>query len=121
MMKLLDDRRLRTVGTTGLVLLIIAAAWSVPVDVAMAVPGSCDGDYNEDGTCDAADYSAWRKLDGDAQGYDAWRENYGETGAGASPLANAVTTPEPSGAVLALVGGFFGYMFTQRRRRGSIR
>ena len=68
------------------------------------------GDFNNDGTVDAADYVVWRKTDGTQTGYDAWRANFGASlgpgsgsagyplGASAQPLSAAV--PEPSAVVL---------------------
>jgi hypothetical protein len=71
-------------------------------------PGDLLGDYNEDGTVDAADYVLWRKnnINGQ-QGYTDWRANFGRTATmGSSVSAEAV--PEPAGAVLVLIGGIFG-------------
>jgi hypothetical protein len=63
------------------------------------------GDYNGDGTVNAADYVLWRKTPGsygDAGGYTTWRANYGKPpGAGAS-LESAAGVPEPSTALLLL-------------------
>jgi hypothetical protein len=78
------------------------------------------GDYNKDGTVDAADYVVWRRsvgqtgavlaADGDqdhqieADDYNVWRANFGASlgpGSGsASPPSPSV--PEPSSVVLAL-------------------
>jgi len=90
------------------------------VDEALAAP-RLDCDYNLDGICDAADYSAWRKspvdFQGDPQGYDLWREGFDESAFGAAP--GAVATPEPSGALLALIGAFVAYALSGRRSRTS--
>ena len=56
------------------------------------------GDYNKDGTVDAADYVLWRKTDGSQAGYNLWRTNFGRTaGNGSGASANAavpeVATP----------------------------
>jgi hypothetical protein len=61
------------------------------------------GDYNEDGTVDAADYIIWRKtgING-SQGYEDWRANYGASG-GAGAQASVQAVPEPAAFVLALV------------------
>ncbi|QDT69620.1 hypothetical protein MalM25_25590 [Planctomycetes bacterium MalM25] len=83
--------------------------------VALVVEGVA-GDYNYDGLVDAADYTVWRDTlgqagaglaaDGDNNGvveqadYAIWQANYGATAA-----SLATTVPEPSGAILALVGG----------------
>lgn len=60
------------------------------------------GDYNLDGTVDAADYSVWR--DGDSpydgqEGYDIWAGNYG-----ASLPASASSVPEPASLACLLLG-----------------
>jgi autotransporter-associated beta strand protein len=78
-----------------------------------AAPGQ-DGDHNEDGIVDAADYVAWRKtpgdFGGDPGGYNTWVANFGEGGPGSGGGSGAV--PEPSTVVLigftilfALAGG----------------
>ena len=65
------------------------------------------GDYNGDGTVDAADYVLWRKnptaFGGDA-GYTTWRANYGST-IGTGSLSNTAV-PEPGTLVLASLGLF---------------
>jgi len=59
------------------------------------------GDFNLDGTVDAADYVAWRNTDGTSAGYNTWRANFGQlSGSGSVAAANA-TVPEP--ATLALL------------------
>jgi hypothetical protein len=64
------------------------------------------GDYNLDGTVDAADYVVWRKTDsGNPEGYTVWQENFGEGmggsgSAGASPSQTGV--PEPTTLVLLM-------------------
>jgi hypothetical protein len=68
------------------------------------------GDYNADGTVDAADYVTWRKTGGSLDDYNTWRANFGQTfftGGRASsigssdPLSPAV--PEPTAMVLLLI------------------
>jgi hypothetical protein len=46
---------------------------------------SVEGDYNGNGTVDAADYVVWRKTDGSPPGYATWRANFGRTGGGPEP------------------------------------
>ncbi len=36
------------------------------------------GDYNQNGTVDAADYVVWRKSGGLQEGYNSWRANFGQ-------------------------------------------
>jgi hypothetical protein len=55
------------------------------------------GDFNRDGTVDAADHIVWQKFDGTLMEYDIWRAHYGEPTGGAVASANA---PEPAAAVL---------------------
>lgn len=94
-------------------------------------PGT-PGDFNGDGTVDAADYTIWRDnlglmggatpSQGDANGdgnvtsddYVLWKSNFGDSGNGAFVGANATAAvPEPSTFLLgafagiALVGSFF--------------
>jgi hypothetical protein len=71
------------------------------------------GDFNTDGTVDAADYVVWRKIDGTQTGYNVWRANFGTSlsvgsgstayplGAFALPLSAAV--PEPDGLLLMTI------------------
>jgi hypothetical protein len=64
-----------------------------------------DGDYNQDGVVDQADYVAWAKdpgAFGGAGGYDTWRENFGASSPGAGGGNGAV--PEPTSMLLMLVG-----------------
>jgi hypothetical protein len=64
-----------------------------------------DGDYDVNGIVDAADYVAWRKLDGDQDGYSQWRTNFGVTSAAG---ANAPGVPEPTSALLIAAIGCLG-------------
>jgi hypothetical protein len=76
------------------------------------------GDYNNDGTVDAADYVVWRKNEGTdnvlpnnplggtigATRYDQWRTHFGQTTGGASVTAGLPVVPEPATTVLRLIG-----------------
>jgi hypothetical protein len=81
-------------------------------------PGTLDGDYNDDGKVDAADYVVWRQYAGtslplpnDPHGgeigqlqFDTWKANFGEMempGSGSGSTAGAV--PEPAGLALAAI------------------
>ena len=82
------------------------------------------GDFNADGTVDAADYVTWRKGVGIAptpENYNLWRGNFGASlglGSGAAdPLLRvpAATVPEPASlALLLLVLG--GFLLASRHR-----
>jgi hypothetical protein len=80
-----------------------------------APPSELDGDYNEDGKVDAADYVVWRKTDGTPAGLALWKANFGEmagAGAGVGAAAGGNAVPEPSslllglGAGMAMIGAF---------------
>jgi hypothetical protein len=73
------------------------------------------GDYNQDGTVDAADYVVWRKNDGTQTGYDAWRADFGAT-AGANTSVSAAV-PESTTWALSL-GALSLSAFSIRRRTG---
>jgi hypothetical protein len=100
-------------NTTGL--FRFAAAQDTPFVDMLA------GDYNHNGTVDAADYVAWR--DGLAGGvftpqdYNTWRANFGsKLEAGGSAGASA-SVPEPAGLLLIFfaIGG--GVSFARARQR----
>jgi hypothetical protein len=89
----------------GLALFDAAINWAA-ADPPVGIPG----DYNADGSVDAADYVTWRKdpaaFGGDPDGYNTWRTNFGRT-SGAGAGLNAASVPEPASWLLAvfLVGG----------------
>jgi hypothetical protein len=60
------------------------------------------GDFNASGTTDAADYVAWRKVDGTPAGYQLWRNNFAQPGNGAGANPN-ITVPEPTALVLLML------------------
>jgi hypothetical protein len=80
------------------------------------------GDYNADGSVDAADYVVWRKNSGTSNTlpndpiggtigqaqFDQWRANFGETAAGGgsgSTVPTDVAVPEPKSLLLVAAGG----------------
>jgi hypothetical protein len=69
-----------------------------------------DGDYNQDGTVDAADYVVFRKTNGAVGNYATWRQNFGESsGAGGSAV------PEPAAhAALIMVLAVAGVLRSRR-------
>jgi hypothetical protein len=88
------------------------------------------GDYNANGTVDAADYVLWREnlngtvtLPNDAtpgnvtpEDYTVWRTNFGLGGSGTRAGAATQSVPEPSSiAFSALVVGFLGVIVLFRR------
>lgn len=87
------------------------------------------GDYNDDGTVDAADYVVWRNTDGavgaglaadgnsdlhvDNADYILWKANFGAVLAAASAGLPSTTVPEPASLVLLAAACSIGL---QRRR-----
>ncbi|MCA9187214.1 MAG: hypothetical protein R3E01_11090 [Pirellulaceae bacterium] len=95
---------------------------NIKVEVLEDEPGLA-GDYNMNGTVDAADYTVWKDSFGstsdlaadgngngeiDAADYTIWKDNFGNTGA----VASVASVPEPS--CLAMLG--FGAIVLLRRR-----
>ena len=93
-----------TVPDRTIVVLLILAAPSIP------------GDFNGNGTVDAADYVTWRKGIGVAttqENYNLWRAHFGQTaGSGSVAGANAAV-PEPT-TLLTLIVAAAG-VSTRRR------
>jgi hypothetical protein len=80
------------------------------------------GDFNGDGTVDAADYVVWRKNDGSPETYGTWRANFGSfngSSAGAASPAMAAV-PEPAAFLCASIGTAFLSGTVLRRRREEI-
>ena len=91
------------------------------------------GDYNGNGSVDAADYTVWRDTlgqsvttpgdgaDGNQSGdvddgdYTFWKQHFGATVPGAAAGATVAAVPEPAAAVLALVGVMFAAGFRRWR------
>jgi hypothetical protein len=84
------------------------------------------GDYNGDGTVDAADYTVWRdtldsttdlRADGnhnnviDPDDFEVWKSNFGQSAGSGSTIA---AVPEPVSACLLAFGGML--MLLRRRR-----
>jgi hypothetical protein len=70
-----------------------------------ATPTGPEGDYNENGTVDAADYVAWRNdpasHGGNPAGYNTWRANFGAT----NQLTWLARSPQLADQQLVDVGG----------------
>jgi hypothetical protein len=77
----------------------------IPISFEVLAPG-LEGDYNNDGKVDAADYVLWRTnpndFGGDPAGYIAWRQNYGAMQMMGSGARAAV--PEPGACLLLVLG-----------------
>lgn len=82
--------------------------------VVTQLPAGLDGDYNGDGSVNAADYTVWRdgnSPDETQAGYDLWAGNYGAT---ASSRAQSI--PEPS-SIVTLAFAIWNGVLTRRRCR----
>ncbi len=103
--------------------------------ILQATPSVLQGDYNRDGTVDAADYVAWRHqlgeeganlvADGNRNGmidqgdYDVWKANYGLSAGGGAVSNGAVPEPATSSQLLlATIAWCLGF---RNYSRSSIR
>jgi hypothetical protein len=104
-------------------------AWTVYIDNVQVgrVPHGVPGDYNGNGVVDAADYVLWRsggplqnEVDTpgtvNAADYTAWRARFGNTSGSGSGLG-AANVPEPTAAMLLLVGAVYGFGVRKARLR----
>ncbi len=104
---------------------------------AIGAPATVPGDYNQNGTVDAADYVLWRDMlnqnvtpgsgadgsgpagepDGivNAHDYNFWRAHFGETAASAAASFHSSAVPEPASWLL-----FAGFFAAISRRIGRI-
>jgi hypothetical protein len=104
-------------------------------DVTYVRPGPLAGDYNHNGTVDAADYVVWRNTlgsttaldaDGDNDGdvdlhdYTVWRAKFGNT-AGASAAAPSEAVPEPGAAFVLAASITFAVTMAARARPNDVR
>jgi Tol biopolymer transport system component len=86
---------------------------------AVALSVSLDGDYNEDGRVDTADYTVWRDTlagsSGGAEKYALWKANFGRGSGSGQVAAEISTVPEP--ATWVLLGGAMSALIRRGRRR----
>jgi hypothetical protein len=109
-------------GTQDLVLQFIVSgedtARTGEVDFQTVV--TVQGDYNQNGRVDAADYVLWRKnpagFGGNPAGYNTWRMNFGRTSGSGSALSGAAV-PEPASAILLTVSCLLFSLAVSRPRR----
>jgi hypothetical protein len=74
---------------------------TIPVD---GIPG----DYNNNGTVDAADYAVWRDGPALPAAYDTWKMNFGRPPGAGAGLGGTANVPEPvsCGLMILAMGGF---------------
>jgi hypothetical protein len=61
------------------------------------------GDFNNNGVVDTADYVVWRNTGGTAANYNLWRANYGKA-VGVGSTFEPASVPEPTNFVLIVIG-----------------
>jgi hypothetical protein len=91
----------------------------------LQLPAPTPGDFNGDGSVDAADYVAWRKSSGTQEAYSLWRSHFGRapsegwsagSGSGSTIIALAdgsAAVPEPAAAVLLLAASIISATFAR--------
>jgi len=70
-----------------------------------------EGDFDGDGDVDGNDFLEWQRTDGTSAGLSAWQNNYGL----GSPISAANAVPEPTTALMLLVGVVLMPLATRRR------
>jgi hypothetical protein len=92
----------------------------------LSVAPGLNGDYNDDGIVDAADYVMWRKLNGtstaipndsnplpiDNDQYVTWQENFGGSGAGGT----SASVPEPKFGMMIAIAAMQFWRIGRARR-----
>jgi T5SS/PEP-CTERM-associated repeat protein len=81
--------------------------------------GGVAGDYNDDGSVDAADYVVWRKSDGTQQGYGTWRSHFGQTASSGAGSTSRNAVPEPDSILLFLTLAAAGAWSRSAQRLGK--
>jgi hypothetical protein len=106
------------------------------VTLQVSAPG-LPGDYNDDGSVDAADYVVWRKNEGTTNAlpndpiggtigpaqFNQWRANFGAMAGSGSVAPDSVsgTVPEPNCLPMLLAGGMLlGVAAWSRRDRSQV-
>ncbi len=78
--------------------LLVSNGTDLMLNVGVAPPVA--GDYNQDGSIDAADYTVWQDNGGDHIDYRTWKYHFGQSTASGS---GADHVPEPTTLLLALL------------------
>jgi hypothetical protein len=98
----------------------LMATAALAINAAAADAETLPGDYNNDGTVDAADYVVWRKTVHTGPEYELWRSSFDGTDGGAGgaiPASDSASVPEPLAVQsLALMGASLTGTIGLRRR-----
>jgi hypothetical protein len=78
-----------------------------------------DGDFNEDGLIDLADYVMWRKNGLSEADYNTWRSNFGEASPGGGGIGGH-GVPEPAAVLSAITAGCILVCSSFRGRGGIV-
>ncbi len=87
---------------------------TLQLEVRIETVSFLEGDFNNDGTVDAADYTVWRDGLGTVfspEDYNVWVSNFGQT----APTSQSESVPEPATLALVLLGGL---LLKNRSHRG---
>jgi hypothetical protein len=81
------------------------------------IPAALPGDFNNDGTVDAADYVVWRKAGLPGEKYQEWRSNYGASSIVSSSRAVAAFSAVPEPARVAFIPAAAAAVCLRHRQR----
>jgi hypothetical protein len=127
----LFDTGLPIIGTLGSSLSGSIGAFSATLglgdggnDIVLTVSGgSPPGDFNGDGSVNAADYVVWRRNPGNfpLNAYDIWRANFGNPPGSGSGLGTDAAVPEPAvGGTLLLAFVMASAIRANRKGRRAV-
>jgi dienelactone hydrolase len=88
-------------------------------NITTVLTAALPGDYNLDGTVDAADYVLWRKNDNSQAGYNLWRNSFGKTTLSASGVSANAAVPEPH-TLIMLVAALIGRSIANARQSDKL-
>jgi hypothetical protein len=116
---------------------LVGLSWNTSQLYSMGVlsvsAGGLPGDYNENGTVDAADYTIWRNHFGQSSAlpnddtpgvgpddYTRWKQHFGETGSGGGVFngGSEITAVPESSSVLLFAVGVSGLFALCQKKRG---